>query len=86
MSFAKHPTFEPSAVQVMADAMDEAWAILEERDVGRGNPQELRLELAKRIIELASYGDYDAQTLRDTAVASLASPQYRRRGPQQLQC
>ena len=48
-------------------------AISEERgDVGRRNPQELKLALARRIIELAAYRDYDAQTLRDTAVASLS--------------
>jgi hypothetical protein len=76
MSFPKHPTSEPTAVQIMADAFDEAWAVLgESGDARRHNPQELKLALAKRIIELASSsGDYDAQTLRDIAIASLTEP------------
>ena len=79
---AKHPTFEPATIQMMANAVDEAWTIMEANgDVGRQNPQEMKLALAKRVIELASSGDYDARTLRDTAVASLFAhlDPYRRR-------
>jgi hypothetical protein len=75
MFIAKHPAFEPTTVQIMADAVDEAWAILEEKaNATEQNPQEMKLAIAKRIIELVSQGDYDVQTLRDTAVASLTAP------------
>ena len=71
---AKHPTFEPTTVQMMASAVDEAWAIVEANgNVGPQNVQEMKLALARRVIELASSGDYDARALRDAAVASLSS-------------
>jgi hypothetical protein len=71
---AKHPTFEPTTVEMMASAVDEAWAIVEANsNVGPKNAQEMKLTLARRVIELASCGDYDARALRDAAVASLSS-------------
>ena len=69
---APYPAFEPTAVQTMADALDQAWAVIE--NTGSVTPQhrlETRLALANRIIELASYGDYNASVLRDTALASM---------------
>jgi hypothetical protein len=59
----------------MADALDEAWAVME--DNGTVAPQyrlETRLALAKRIVELASCGDYDTGVLRDAALASMTEP------------
>jgi hypothetical protein len=59
----------------MADAVDAAWAVIgpKAKTTDR-NPQEKRLALARRIIELVSHGDYDRQTLRDTAIASMTGP------------
>src|SRR5581483_8943756 len=72
---AYNPAFGPTAVRTMATALDEAWAIIEENGKAeRHNPQEIRLALARRIIELAADGDYDMATLRDAALASLALP------------
>jgi hypothetical protein len=56
----------------MADALDEAWAVMQ--DTGTVTPQdrlETRLALANRIIELASYGDFNTAVLRDAALASM---------------
>jgi hypothetical protein len=54
----------------MADALDEAWAIMEATgEASRGSPQESKLALAKCIISLASERAYDAHTLRDAALA-----------------
>jgi hypothetical protein len=48
---AQSSAFEPTAVRTMADALDEAWAFLEEnRDADR-DPQETRLALAMCIID-----------------------------------
>jgi hypothetical protein len=70
----KHPTFDPRTVEIMADAFDTAWAIIEPKAKSTGqNPEEAKLALAKRIVELVSHGDYDVQTLRDTAIASMMS-------------
>jgi hypothetical protein len=73
---AKHSSFDPTAVQMMADALDEAWADIEATADPRHRyePEETRLALAKRIIELASDGYYDAGTLRDAALASVRGP------------
>jgi hypothetical protein len=61
--------FDPTAVRIMADAFDEAWLIIEEDgDVNRQNRQKMRLALAKCIVELASYRDYNASALRDAAL------------------
>jgi hypothetical protein len=59
----------------MADALDEAWAVM--ADTGtmpRQHRLETRLALAKRIIEVASYGDYNTSVLRDAALASMTEP------------
>jgi hypothetical protein len=69
---ALSPAFEPTAVQTMADALDQAWAVME--GTGTMTPQhrlETRLALANRIIELASYGDCNTRVLRDAALASM---------------
>jgi hypothetical protein len=69
---AQYPAFDPAAVRTMADALDEAWAILAGNGRGgRSDPQETRLALARCIIGLASAGDYDTATLRDAALARL---------------
>jgi len=65
---AQSPTFEPTAVRTMADAMDQAWALLEESGNGDRDQQETRLALARCIIELASSRDYNTSTLRDAAL------------------
>jgi hypothetical protein len=69
---APSPAFEPTAVQTMADALDQAWAVME--GTGTVTPQhrlETRLALANRIIELTSYGEYNTSVLRDAALASM---------------
>jgi hypothetical protein len=71
----QHPTFDPKTVQIMADAFDAAWAVIEPTVTATDeNLQEQKLALAKRIVELVSHGDYDVQTLRDTAIASMMGP------------
>jgi hypothetical protein len=72
---AKNPTFDPTAVQTMADALDEAWTLMEESGtVSRFHPQETKLALARRIIELAADGEYDARGLCDALLASVTQP------------
>jgi hypothetical protein len=74
MPVAKSQMFEPTTVRAMADAVDEGWTILLQVDAAaRSRPNETRLALAKRILELASAGSHDVRTLRDMAVASLAA-------------
>jgi hypothetical protein len=59
----------------MADALDEAWAVMEDTvTVSPLHRQEMRLALAKRIIELASYGANNTSVLRDAALASMTEP------------
>jgi hypothetical protein len=68
-----HPAFDPEAVLFLVDAFNDAWAIVRESGgVTDDNAEAARLALAKRIVELAEHGQYDRQSLRDTAVASLA--------------
>ena len=41
---AKYSTFDPTAVRTMANALDEAWAVMEENgDASRRDPLETRL-------------------------------------------
>jgi len=75
MAVMPSTTFEPTSVRVMANALDEAWnTLLLTGKAGGRNPIETKLALAKRIIELASHGDCDPRTLRDSALASMAEP------------
>jgi hypothetical protein len=70
-----HSAFDPKKVQLMTDAFDAAWLIIRPKaNMTDQSLEELRLALAKRIVELVSHGDYDVQTLRDTAIASMTSP------------
>jgi hypothetical protein len=70
---SKHPTFDPMAIQTMADAVDEAWAIMKATGhVSPQNPQEMRLALAKSVIEVAAVGDHNIHALRDAALARVA--------------
>ena len=67
-----HPAFDPKAVQLMADAFEAAWPIIRPKaKMTDQSLEELKVALAKRIVELVSHGDYDGQTLRDTAIASM---------------
>ena len=71
----KHPTFDPKAVELMAGAFEAAWPIIRPKaNMTDQSLEELRLALAKRIVELVSHGDYDDQVLRDTAIASMRDP------------
>jgi hypothetical protein len=64
-------TFTPEALQLVLQAFDEAWAIVERHDgVNDDNRDAMRVALAKRIVELSASNAGDPQTLRDTAVAS----------------
>jgi hypothetical protein len=68
----QYPTFDPKAVQLMADAFEAAWPIIRPKPkMTDQSLEELKLALAKRIVELVSHGDYDVQTLPDTAIASM---------------
>ncbi len=72
---AHNSAFEPIAVRTMATALDEAWAIIEGNGkANRHNPQEVRLALARCIIELAADGNHDTATLRDAALAGVMLP------------
>jgi hypothetical protein len=64
--------FNPDVVHYMGKAFNAAWVVLCSRGVVTDENQgRLKAALAKRIIELDRVGDYDAQTLCDTAIASL---------------
>jgi hypothetical protein len=69
---AQSPAFDPAAVRTMADALDEAWANMEETGAARrSDPLETRLALARCIIELAANGPHNASALRDAALDRL---------------
>jgi hypothetical protein len=69
---ANHLTFTPEKVNLMAEAFDFAWPIVRAKaGISDRNIEAARLALAKRIVDLASNGDYDRQSLSDTAIASM---------------
>lgn len=80
-----HPAFDPEAVLFLVDSFNDAWAIVRESGGVTGdNAEAARLALAKRIVELAEHGQYDRQSLRDTAVASLAFANAEQAQPQPM--
>jgi hypothetical protein len=72
--FLKGYAFEPEAVEVLVQAFDAAWAIVQSGEGVTGeNREAMRTALAKRIVELAQTGPIDREVLRDGALASLGS-------------
>jgi hypothetical protein len=70
---ANHLSFTPEKVKLMAEAFNIAWPIVRAKaGIADRNIEAARLVLAKRIVDLASHGDYDRQSLSDTAIASMA--------------
>ncbi len=68
----EYPTFDPKTARLMIDAFEAAWPVIRPKaKMTDQSLEELRLALAKRIVELVSHGDYDSQTFRDTAIASM---------------
>lgn len=66
------PAFTPEALQVVVQAYDDAWAVVEHYDgITAENREALRLELAKRIVELSDAAAGDAKRLSHEALASL---------------
>jgi hypothetical protein len=62
--------FPPEQVQLLADAFDDAWAIVATCDsVTDSNRQRKRAELAQRIVRLAETGEFDYDRLVAKALA-----------------
>lgn len=61
--------FDPELTHAMGEAFDGAWTLLE----GKGPlpADEVRLELGRRIVELAQRGERDAEKLSAYAVAMM---------------
>jgi hypothetical protein len=74
--FPHDGSFDPSSIQVMTDAFEEAWVTLNVSGVsfqdGGFNEAAVRERLAKCIIQMASAGVRDQQLLRDAALEHLA--------------
>jgi hypothetical protein len=67
---AEHPevgVFNPEDVQIMSDALDAAWAQVEQK--GGEDAHALRTALAKRIVDLAGKGERNRQRLIEGALA-----------------
>jgi hypothetical protein len=66
------PAFTPEALHIVLQAFDDAWAVVERYDgITDSNRQALRLELAKRIVELSDMAEGDGEKLTTEALASL---------------
>jgi hypothetical protein len=74
LEFARRPyaaVFEPESVQVLASALDDAWARIEKTGSRFARPaysRVMREVVAKRIIEMAQRGVRDPQKLAADAV------------------
>jgi len=68
--------FDPGAIQLLASALDETWARIQQSDSGFARPaysRAMREVIAKRIIEMGQLGVKDKQTLVDNAMQFLAA-------------
>jgi len=63
--------FSPETVQLLVAAFDRAWATVQRFDgINDQNREAMRLELARRILELWDAADRTPETIADAALAS----------------
>jgi len=82
-----HPdggAFDPEAVRILTDALDEAWRSLQTTGVNftsRGQAEAARERLARHIMEMAKLGERDCSRPRDHALHHLAQSNIRQLDP-----
>jgi hypothetical protein len=73
VDFPRFQAFDPDTTSAMSRAVDEVWSTL--RESGHVWTRDMRMTIARSVLQLAAAGERDPVRLRDGALADFFTPQ-----------